>query len=413
MAGNACYQEVLKYYFHLNLCISCNFTSIKFFIYIQGNKNKENRGNTMSTTYLSYANAPFWGFLPMGMTNFGGDIQVFTVPEYANGQIGMLLNPQAQAALSGTSFMPWGLQIPPVTPQSVQEYAQNLLNPALNNLASASINTSMQNIAMTKTRLNAMLQQDSITDEQKTKINELLDKLEEQEEKLKELTQSTDLKPEEAYKKAKEIESEIRKIVNEVVELGKAISGTTTSTTEETTSTQEETSTQENNSTEESEETEENEGKTNIDKFSPEVVEMVDVFNDAIHVWDGTDNDAFNAVCANINKDNVLEVMLAWNKYHSGQDGESFMEAFMWDANATQKKQFGKLIARALRDRAEELGVYDDCAADFAKIDKELNSLLWISNDISEQFENIVAIMAEKVNSPYGSKLGKGETTNE
>ena len=105
--------------------------------------------------------------------------------------------------------------------------------------------------------------------------------------------------------------------------------------------------------------------------------------------------------------------MLAWNKYHSGQDGESFMEAFMWDANATQKKQFGKLIARALRDRAEELGVYDDCAADFAKIDKELNSLLWISNDISEQFENIVAIMAEKVNSQYGSKLGKGETTNE
>lgn len=369
-------------------------------------------------TNISYANMPFWGFLPMGITNFGGDTQVFTIPEYASGQIGLLLNPMAQAAINGTSSIPWGVQIPSVNPDSVSNYAKNLVNPVLNNLASNSINTSLQNIAMTKTRLNALLQQDGITNEQKDKINELLDRLQEQENKLKELTKSTDLDPETAYKKAREIEDEIRKIVNDASELWKSAtstsssSTTTTTTTDETSSTEESGSTKESSSTGETNSTGESDtpGEASIDKFSPDVVEMVDVFNDAIHVWNGTDDEAFNLVCSNINKDNVLEVMLAWNKYHSGQDGESFMEAFMWDADATQKKQFGKLIARALRDRAEELGVYNECAAEFAAIDKELNSFFWINNDISKQFDSIIAKLAEKAGSQHGSKLAKGES---
>ena len=270
---------------------------------------------------------------------------------------------------------------------------------------------------MTKTRLNSLLQQDGITTEQKNKINELLDRLQEQEDKLKDLTKSTDLDPETAYKKAREIEDEIRKIVNEASELWKSSTSTstssTTTTTDETTSTDESNSTEESNSTDESTSTEESDTPegTSIDNFSPEVVEMVDVFNDAIHVWHGTDDEAFDLVCSNINKDNVLEVMLAWNKYHSGQDGESFMEAFMWDADATQKKQFGKLIARALRDRAVELGVYNECREEFAKIDKELNSFFWISNDISKEFDLIIAKLAEKTESQYGSKLTKGENS--
>lgn len=369
-------------------------------------------------TNVSYANMPFWGVLPMGMTNFGGDTQVFTMPEYAGGQIGYMLNPQAQAAMNGVGFNPWaGMPSQQDMQGMIDNYTRNLVTPALNNLASNCINTSLQNISMTKTRLNAMLQREGITNEQKQQINDLIDRLNAQEDKLKELTKSSNLDPETAYQKAREIEEEIRKIVNDASELAKAIYNTSTTTststsTDETTSTKENTSTQENTSTKENtstQETDDPEGASNVDKFSPEVIEMVDLFNDAIHVWDGTDNDTFDAVCSNITKDNVLEVMLAWNKYHSGQDGESFMEAFMWDANASQKKQFGKAIARALRDRAEELGVYDECRTEFAAIDKELNSLLWISNDISAQFDTIIAKMAAKSGSQYGHKLAKGE----
>ena len=52
----------------------------------------------MSYNYLSYANIPYVcnNLLPGGITNFGGDTQVFTVPDdIRNGQIGMYLNQPA------------------------------------------------------------------------------------------------------------------------------------------------------------------------------------------------------------------------------------------------------------------------------------------------------------------------------
>ena len=98
-----------------------------------------------------------------------------------------------------------------------------------------------------------------------------------------------------------------------------------------------------------------------------------------------------------VNKDNVMDLVLAWNKYHSGEEGESFIEAFMWDAESGQKEKYGKLIARALRDKAEELGIYDECREDFAKIDKEMGSWLYISNDIAQNYDNIIAKIAEKM----------------
>ena len=110
-----------------------------------------------------------------------------------------------------------------------------------------------------------------------------------------------------------------------------------------------------------------------------------------------------------VNKDNVMDLVLAWNKYHSGEEGESFIEAFMWDADSGQKEKYGKLIARALRDKAEELGIYDECREDFAKIDKEMGSWLYISNDIAQNYDNIIAKIAEKMGSQYGRPQGKEE----
>lgn len=359
-------------------------------------------------SYLSYANAPYWGFLPMGMTNFGGDTQIFTIPNYASPNIGLMLNPMGQAAL--TPSVGGGFNLPSFNPQSAVEYAKALVTPILNNMASSSINTSLQNISMTKTRLNAMLQQENITSAQRQKINELLEKLDEQEKKLKELTTSTNLDPQTAYNKAIEIEKEIRKIINEVSELVQNTSSTPGSSTP-TTSTPG-TSTPGTSTPGTSTPATSTPGTStpssvtptnNIDNFSEENKAMADVFSDAVNDKWGTDNEKFNLVCSNINKNNVLEVMLAWNKYHSGDDNESFMEAFMWDADSTQKKEYGKLIANALRDRAEELGVYDECKEEFAQINKELNSFFYISNDISAQFDSIIEKMAKKAGSKYGT----------
>ena len=71
------------------------------------------------------------------------------------------------------------------------------------------------------------------------------------------------------------------------------------------------------------------------------------------------------------------------------------MEAFMWDADGDQKVTYGKQIARALRDRAEAVGVYDEgMAAAFAKIDNELRCC-YIENDIYKKFDQIIYKIAE------------------
>lgn len=140
---------------------------------------------------------------------------------------------------------------------------------------------------------------------------------------------------------------------------------------------------------------------------APISVEEVDRVYDAMYQW-GTDDEALESVLNNINKDNVMSLMLGWNKYHSSEEGESFMKAFMWDADNGQKKRYGKQIARALRAKAEELGVYQELAADFGKIDHEMRSILWINNDIYMTYDKIIARIAKAMNAENGEPKPKG-----
>ena len=66
----------------------------------------------MSFNYLSYANLPYWNILPCGITNFGGDTQIFTLPDYlTSGPVGMNLKYPALALLNqqNTIFNNWGM----------------------------------------------------------------------------------------------------------------------------------------------------------------------------------------------------------------------------------------------------------------------------------------------------------------
>ena len=161
-------------------------------------------------TNLSYANLPYWNQLPMTVTNYGGDTQVSTIPEYASGRIGMTMNPIAQQQ--------FGMGIP-----SVQDLTQSYLNPAMNQMANTVIRATQQAIAATKQGLNAALQKKDLKEEDKKKINNLLEQLKKQEEALKELMQSTEMKPEDAFTKAQDIQKEVNKIKTSANELIKAI----------------------------------------------------------------------------------------------------------------------------------------------------------------------------------------------
>ena len=350
----------------------------------------------MAVTNASLANIPFWSQLPMMYTNYGGDTQISTI------------NPIAQQ----TWGFPGGFNSSQVLPSAgidqgaVLRQAQSLLAPALNQLTSQNLNTCINNITATKARLNAKLQTEGITADEKAKIQEALDKLKECEDKLNQLKNSQDLDPQTAYQKVSELEAEVNKVVRDSISTA---NGGSTPATDTTSKPEEAPKTEPKQGAEDTEETEptettatKEEAETGeVDNFTPEMKAEIDKYYDAI---DGIGTgESFDAVLNNINEENVMDYVLGWNKYHSAEKGESFMEAFMWDADASQKKKYGKQIARALRDKAEKLGVYDQCKEDFAKIDKEMGSWLWISNDVSQNYDNIIKVIAQKMGSKYGT----------
>lgn len=360
----------------------------------------------MAVTNMSLANIPFWGCLPMMHTNYGGDTQISTIPSYAGYNLGLSFNPMAQATwgMPGLSMGQFP-QMPPINQQAVIAGAQALLTPALNNLTSSNINLCINNIASTKARLQAAMQAESTTEEQRNQIQTILDKLKVQEDKLQEIKNSTDLDPQTAYQKVSEIEAEVNKIVRDAIKL---LSNNTKPDASQDTDTDESVDGADSadgaDGTDESAEgtgsadssTETNpQGNTNVDEFSADTKAAVDQAYDAMYCV-GTDEEALEEVLKLVNKDNVMDLMLAWNKYHSGEKGESFMTAFMWDADSDQKEKYGKAIAKALREKAEELGIYDECAADFAAIDKEMGSWFYISNDIAENMMQLLKKLLQK-----------------
>jgi hypothetical protein len=74
----------------------------------------------------------------------------------------------------------------------------------------------------------------------------------------------------------------------------------------------------------------------------------------------------------------------------------------MWDADSGffcaggQKVKYGRHIARALRARAIESGVFNECKDDLQAINKEMDSTLYVSNDVYANYDNVAAIIAAK-----------------
>lgn len=372
----------------------------------------------MAVTNASLANIPFWPQLSMMYTNYGGDTQISTVPSYVGYNLGLSFNPIAQQTwgFSGGFNSSQVLPNASVDQDAALRQAQSLLAPALNQLTSQNLNTCINNITATKARLNAKLQAEGTSADEKAKIQEALDKLKECEDKLTQMKDSKDLDPQTAYQKVSELEAEVNKVVRDSIATTNGGSTPATTATDGTAKPEETSKTEPKQGAEDAEETESTETAAakeeaatgQVDNFTPEMKAEIDKYYDAIDGI-GTDDEAFEAVLNNINEDNVMDYVLGWNKYHSAEKGESFMEAFMWDAGASQKKKYGKQIARALRDKAEKLGVYDQCKEDFAKIDKEMGSWLWISNDVSQNYDNIIKVIAQKMGSKYGTPNKKAE----
>ena len=403
----------------------------------------------LHATNNTFANIPYYGCLPMMQTNFGGDLQLCTIEPYAGYNIGYNLNPVAQQTWGrGSIFNPGaatcyaanpfsngGCSSTPVssgipTPgtqgfnDAVRRGASQIVGNVLNTMTSQNLNRCLANIQQAKTALEAQLTNTNITDDQKKQVNDMLDKVKAQEEELKKIAESSDLDPKTAYEKVGEQEKALRQILVDTSKLIKDINApassstgeTTTTSTGETTTAGETTTTAtsgtaathsattpEGASTDESSEVDEN-GEIKNPANDVNVFSWVQKFYDATYGGWSTDNDAFNAVCDGINKDTVMPLMVSWNANKSKEKGESFMDAFLWDADRDQKIKYGKQISTALRQKAMELGIAQDPALQeaFSKIDHEMNSLFWVDNDkASEGYNKAIEIIAKKMGGEY------------
>ena len=402
----------------------------------------------LHATNNTFANIPYYGCLPMMQTNFGGDLQLCTIEPYAGYNIGYNLNPVAQQTWGGSIFNPGaatcyaanpfsngGCSSTPVssgipTPgtqgfnDAVRRGASQIVGNVLNTMTSQNLNRCLANIQQAKTALEAQLTNTNITDEQKKQVNDMLDKVKAQEEELKKIAESSDLDPKTAYEKVGEQEKALRQILVDTSKLIKDINApassstgeTTTTSTGETTTAGETTTTAtsgtaathsattpEGASTDESSEVDEN-GEIKNPANDVNVFSWVQKFYDATYGGWSAYNDAFNAVCDGINKDTVMPLMVSWNANKSKEKGESFMDAFLWDADRDQKIKYGKQISTALRQKAMELGIAQDPALQeaFSKIDHEMNSLFWVDNDkASEGYNKAIEIIAKKMGGEY------------
>ena len=334
-------------------------------------------------TNASMAYLPFMPFNPFGITNFGGDIQIFPVENYQTSQIGLAFNQVAQASGWPAGIFGGYQMTPQINMNAVVAQASAMAAQSLNQLASQEINTALQTIAGQKAKIQAQLQAKDIKDEDKTKLEEQLKKLEEYEKQINDL-KTSGMDPQSAYLKANELKVAVNNLI-----AGKPDNEEKTDKTDEKDNKSEE-------SSEASSDTKKQGSKADPKNFTS----WVDAFHDATFKI-GTDNEVFDACCEEITKDDVVERMIQWNQSYPG---ESFMEVFMADADKDQKLKYGRQIQRALRDKAQELGIDLSNDPDYQAITKELNSLLWIDNGVADNFNAVIQKLAAKMGYKYEYK---------
>lgn len=361
----------------------------------------------MSYTWNSYPNIPFMGVLPCGIANFGGQTQVFTIDDslFAATNPYLKLNPIAMAmmnrkAATNSAYPQVNVPSQEQIQAQVDEIAGGIVNNINNGIARQSLTQSATSLNVQKTKLNSMLADPNLSDAQKAEVNRLLDAIQQQEQKLAELSQNmANMDSKEALDQAHAIENDIRKIVEATAKINSSDGTQQTQQSEQTGQTEQAQATGGSESQGGVQQTSSTQSAQSARcKITEEHRMLADLFHDAV-TGPGTGDD-FDEVCRVLTKDNVVEVMMAYEEAY----GKSLMEDFMWDANSGfccaggQKVSYGRHIARILRARALESGVYNDCKEDIVAINKEMDSFWYVSNDISQNYDNVAAIIAAKDN---------------
>ena len=178
----------------------------------------------MYVTPQSGPNLLYWNWLPMSVSNYGGDLQVCNVPEYIGKPLMFGLNPCAENYIRTSAFDTnyyggcYGGGVGGVDTVAANAIAASwVAAPNQNNAMQSYSQTTNMGTAL-KTTLNSMLLNANATDEDRTAINEYLTKIDEHEAALKAI-QNQELTTFEVGEKSREIETKLREIGTEVGKL--------------------------------------------------------------------------------------------------------------------------------------------------------------------------------------------------
>lgn len=167
------------------------------------------------------ANLEFYRYLPMGISNYGGDIQVYNVQDYIYRPIQLCFNPLAQMQFNCNWGGGGGISVPSIN-MDVDALAEAFLAPVMENLALGNVNSNNSTLATLETRLNSLLEAEGVTEDDKKELNKLLEKLKEQKTAMESLEDES-LTNKEIYTKSEDISTAIKEISKEITKIEKAI----------------------------------------------------------------------------------------------------------------------------------------------------------------------------------------------
>lgn len=135
----------------------------------------------------------------------------------------------------------------------------------------------------------------------------------------------------------------------------------------------------------------------------------------------GTDEETLKAAISGINAGNVVEIIKLWEETRGKHaDNEGMFARIFKDLNDGEQKEVVPILLKALTDRAQALGIYDEIKQEVANINKELNyeRTFWGFNWFGGQDDdvlknNLMGIYNKIVKKEMANKNGAKKVIND
>ncbi len=348
-----------------------------------------------------------WSF----MTHFGGQTQYSVmdasvpplVAALAQDKFTQTYNPLLLGFnLGSTGIDPAMVQ---ASYQNAYQYGYNMMSNSMN---AATLNSLLSTLSSTESQLSSLIQDKTLTEDQKARLQARLDEVKALKAKVEETIQKMNsMDATELKTKIQELSEELKTISTSIQETTKEIQEELKTTAEGTEGTATEGA--EGAATEGADAADDVDGdgvvspaERKVSKKEKQVEDFVmnqicDLLDNAIDGpgtnYDDDENGLKNVILNNISKDNILELFEKWDEGYANSgsyadDEDGLIETLMDECEGDQKQEIGSMIIEALAERALLNGTNVDQEVAAARKALKSNWLGWRDDDAIQQAVN-------------------------